>query len=42
VRTTTKPQFAEIQLSTCPQQTVQHVDNSSDAMLSPLPRSSTG
>ena len=37
VESTSRPQFAEIQLSTCPQQTVQRVDNLVDADLTPAP-----
>ena len=42
VEDTSKPQFAEIQLSTCPQQTVQHVDNSLEQDATPTPPLSTG
>ena len=42
VEDTSKPQFAEIQLSTCPQQTVQHVDNSVEQDTTPAPPPSTG
>src|SRR3954451_23563124 len=37
VENTSKPQFAEIQLSTCPQHTVQHVDNSLRRDAAPAP-----